>query len=81
MPFSPDWSSERLSCLLPPVQGFHIDAGDFAAVHGFDVSEVGVDGMEGVFHFAGFRVFPADQFFERYPAFSSLVGGGMLDFG
>lgn len=68
MPFSPDWSSERLSCLLPPVQGFHIDAGDFAAVHGFDVSEVGVDGMEGVFHFAGFRVFPANQFFQRNAA-------------
>lgn len=45
------------SSFLPPVQGFHIDAGDFAAVHGFDVSEVGVDGMEGVFHFTGFRVF------------------------
>ena len=48
--------------LLPPVQGFHIDAGDFAAVHRFDVSEGRVDGMEGVFHFAGFRVFPANQF-------------------
>ena len=31
--------------LLPPVQGFHIDAGDFAAVHGFDVSEVGIKWM------------------------------------
>ena len=42
MPFPPDLSSRRLSSFLPPVQGFHIDAGDFAAVHGFDVSEVGV---------------------------------------
>ena len=60
---------------------FYIYHGDFAAVHGLDASKGRVNGMEGVFHFAGFRVFPADLFFERYPAFSSLVGGGMLDFG
>ena len=64
------------SSFLPPVQGFHIDAGDFAAVHGFDVSEVGVDGMEGVFHFAGFRVFPANQFFERHAAFIMVLNNG-----
>lgn len=61
---------------LPPIQRFHIDAGDFAAVHGFDVSEVGVDGMEGVFHFAGFRVFPANQFFERHAAFIMVLNNG-----
>lgn len=63
-------------CLLPAFQRLHVHAGDFSSVHGFDVSEVGVDGMEGVFHFAGFRVFPANQFFERHAAFIMVLNNG-----
>ena len=45
-------------------KGFHIYSGDTAAVHGGYVLECGVDGLQHVFRFSCFRVFPANQFFQ-----------------
>lgn len=59
-------------------KGFHIYSGDTAAVHGGYVLECGVDGLQHVFRFSCFRVFPANQFFSVTPRpslYSTMVPG------
>lgn len=50
--------------ILPPVQGFHIDAGDFTLRYRFHIFISRVDRLEDIFHFPGFRVFTLGKLFQ-----------------